>query len=70
MKKSQIVGNPTEIINAQPRLHQRAREIQLYGTLQVRPFISSICFTTNIMASKSSWSTRLPNGFSCLAGSA
>jgi starvation-inducible DNA-binding protein len=33
MAKKQIAANPTERINAQPRLHQRAPEIQSYGTV-------------------------------------
>ena len=33
MAKKQIVANPTRGINAQPRLHQRAGEIQQYGTV-------------------------------------
>src|SRR2546429_8690567 len=95
-------------ISAQPRLHQRASEIQAYGTVNhllpleleepVRlemtaqlnqlladtmtlrdlykkshwqvagpTFISSICFTTNIMTSKLNWLTQLQNAFSCSA---
>jgi starvation-inducible DNA-binding protein len=33
MAKKQIDANPTRGINAQPRLHQRAGEIQQYGTV-------------------------------------
>jgi len=33
MAKKQIDANPTRAINAQPRLHQRAGEIQQYGTV-------------------------------------
>src|SRR5712691_8647667 len=33
MAKKQIDANPTRGINAQPRLHQRAGEIQPYGTV-------------------------------------
>ena len=33
MVRKQIVSNTTENISAQPRLHQRAREIQSYGTV-------------------------------------
>jgi len=33
MPKKQIDANPTRGINAQPRLHQRAGEIQQYGTV-------------------------------------
>jgi len=33
MAKKQIDANPTRGINAQPRLHQRAVEIQQYGTV-------------------------------------
>lgn len=33
MAKKQIDANTTQTINAQPRLHQRAREIQEYGTV-------------------------------------
>lgn len=33
MAKKQIDANPTRGINAQPRLHQRAGEIQRYGTV-------------------------------------
>jgi starvation-inducible DNA-binding protein len=33
MTRKQISRNSTETINAQPRLHQHAREIQQYGTV-------------------------------------
>ncbi|MGC2210887.1 MAG: DNA starvation/stationary phase protection protein [Candidatus Korobacteraceae bacterium] len=33
MTKKQIDNRSTESINAQPRLHQRAREVQAYGTV-------------------------------------
>lgn len=33
MAKKQTDANTAEHINAQPRLHQRAREIQPYGTV-------------------------------------
>ncbi len=33
MAKKRIAVNPAKSINAQPRLHQRAREIQAYGTV-------------------------------------
>jgi len=103
MAKKQIDAKTANVISAQPRLHQRAGEIQRYGTvnhllpleleepvrlemtaqlnqlladtctrsptgkLPVQPFISSICFTTNIMTSKLNWLTQLPNAFSCSA---
>jgi starvation-inducible DNA-binding protein len=33
MSKKQLNGNPRSRLNAQPRLHQHAREIQAYGTV-------------------------------------
>lgn len=33
MPKKQLNGNPRSSLNAQPRLHQHAREIQAYGTV-------------------------------------
>src|SRR2546425_838471 len=63
MAKKAISFNHARL-SAQPRLHQRAREIQEYGTVTHalpldRPFTSFICSSTSTTASRWNWWTCL-----------